>query len=1097
LDLHHQQNLSSATTSSILTNGSASSQAQQLPRESALPRLLSFKRASTQIPSLSQFLNRQSPSQTSLACYSPPFKASVNARTRGKDHETIGYGTIMQSENICHDQLLLLPTRNFEVSDHNGFFTSQPSEPSTREKKDEVDDLVLSASPGANWTRTGSGVASRSHAPRSVSFQDDTLRSYLQRRLWQQQESERQSIACLAALPPPPRAPTGSHTSQDRSPALRWKPDESKKTSPDSCAETTLSHREKGASNHDNPSCEPTALLQSEDVKETTDDTRSSERLSDFWSLWLLDGVKWDDDGMPHFEDDLETCIPNLPAWFRFLVFNPIYPEFTAVQQSCWAVVIGITMGIFTALWQHLIGHCVELVWKTVPELLLRCGILTDLNGNFPLPYYMVLCPAVCGCVLSYVNVKLPTTAPSQNDWIRDTHNQGVIDSSPFWHLFFLSTAGMASGMCLGPELPLVLLGGMYGSWLGLLTKQSILQARVMNLTAASAMVSGFFGFPMAGGLFVLELPHRMGLQYFEALSPATVASITAVIANRMVTGNDVKGYYHYPFLTLSLPSRIFVSAIVYGAFGSLVGLLYCKGVRNMKLAVHGLFHSHQFDGGSHAGSEIGEDDQASSANEEASPLVSRRPIEEFLKSNGSQFTVTHEPTRAALVGTIAGLLVGTTGLFLPHVMFWGEAQLQTLIDKGRTPLPIFGRGDEPTAKMTAYGFCLVDPSDPQAVAAGFSLGCSVLIALGKIWATGVSLGTGLPAGQFWGPLFTGCAAGHFFTGMATQAQKFLGFGGWLSAHPCVAILCVMGSSHVVTYRAFSAIALILTLTITSFDSEHVITDGSSSKATAGDYSAVFPLLVVAVYVSFILARDYVFYDAQCGRGDILALPEVLCEPRKVGRPLVVNYRDDSTVDDSDDQPQSGTHLSRSSGSWTPTSSWAAQLLEETDMDVYERASDGIDHNAFFNEAAVTNPHHHLGLSKKRLHLRSQSAPTVDVWHEETQQSKGLDAFVSFNPKTPSPMSDQTRKHPEGYTTALDRKRTPSPQGRSLVQVKSFGVVVDHQPSLLDQARVRSATLTLATETRMQHNQNRGNPSLHRVSLSSSSHSSSETCREK
>ena len=37
------------------------------------------------------------------------------------------------------------------------------------------------------------------------------------------------------------------------------------------------------------------------------------------------------------------------------------------------------------------------------------------------------------------------------------------------------------------------------------------------NPTNAHPAVGGFFGFPMAGALFVLEIPHRMGLQYFES----------------------------------------------------------------------------------------------------------------------------------------------------------------------------------------------------------------------------------------------------------------------------------------------------------------------------------------------------------------------------------------------------------------------------------------------------------------------------------------------------------------------------------------------------------------------------------------------------
>lgn len=82
----------------------------------------------------------------------------------------------------------------------------------------------------------------------------------------------------------------------------------------------------------------------------------------------------------------------------------------------------------------------------------------------------------------------------------------GVQDYRTFWPLFFLSTGGMLSGLSLGPELPLILTAGMIGSRLGLMCKQSVLQARVMNLTAASAAVGGFFGFPMAGALFVLEV---------------------------------------------------------------------------------------------------------------------------------------------------------------------------------------------------------------------------------------------------------------------------------------------------------------------------------------------------------------------------------------------------------------------------------------------------------------------------------------------------------------------------------------------------------------------------------------------------------------
>ena len=38
---------------------------------------------------------------------------------------------------------------------------------------------------------------------------------------------------------------------------------------------------------------------------------------------------------------------------------------------------------------------CVEIAWETVQKHLLEIGVFTNLEGKFPLPYYMNLCPVV------------------------------------------------------------------------------------------------------------------------------------------------------------------------------------------------------------------------------------------------------------------------------------------------------------------------------------------------------------------------------------------------------------------------------------------------------------------------------------------------------------------------------------------------------------------------------------------------------------------------------------------------------------------------------------------------------------------------------
>jgi H+/Cl- antiporter ClcA len=68
----------------------------------------------------------------------------------------------------------------------------------------------------------------------------------------------------------------------------------------------------------------------------------------------------------------------------------------------------------------------------------------------------------------------------------------------------------MVSGLSLGPELHMILTGGMCGSWVAVRCSQSISQSRISTLTGAAAAVGGFFAFPVGGALFVMELGHRI-----------------------------------------------------------------------------------------------------------------------------------------------------------------------------------------------------------------------------------------------------------------------------------------------------------------------------------------------------------------------------------------------------------------------------------------------------------------------------------------------------------------------------------------------------------------------------------------------------------
>ena len=80
---------------------------------------------------------------------------------------------------------------------------------------------------------------------------------------------------------------------------------------------------------------------------------------------------------------------------------------------------------------------------------------------------------------------------------------------------------------------------------------------------------------------------------------------------------------------------------------------------------------------------------------------------------------------------------------------------------------------------------------------------------MAKIFVTGLSLGTGIVGGHFWGPLFVGCAASHFLTDLVEKLSTMFGIATNLTAYPCVALLCIMGSTHVVTCKYKAACSII------------------------------------------------------------------------------------------------------------------------------------------------------------------------------------------------------------------------------------------------------------------------------------------------
>jgi hypothetical protein len=234
--------------------------------------------------------------------------------------------------------------------------------------------------------------------------------------------------------------------------------------------------------------------------------------------------------------------------------------------------------------------------------------------------------------------------------------------------------------------------------------------------------------------------------------------------------------------------------------------------------------------------------------------------------------------------------------------------------------------------------------------------------------------------------------------------------------------------------------AQILTLTISSFDPE----SDSTASSTTGDYSAVFPLLVIAVFVSLMASRDTIVYGAQRSRGDITAVPEVLCRPGMDGSPLVVDYDrfiNQSSSEDSD-HPSVGFGQEET----------AEQFAGEADKNVA---------SIFQPPVAVTVLDSGKALSSERLDeilgiLQSQD--TVSPTHQRTHSAPSNGQGDPL--KLPTILSKQSTI--DQTVEPRSRSNSAGSQKGLLVRVSSFGDIQDLQPSLMEQARHRAASSAVA-----------------------------------
>jgi H+/Cl- antiporter ClcA len=135
----------------------------------------------------------------------------------------------------------------------------------------------------------------------------------------------------------------------------------------------------------------------------------------------------------------------------------------------------------------------------------------------------------------------------------------------------------ISSGGAMGPEAPLVQTTGSLASALAKRCRLDARESRVLTITGMAAGFTVLFGAPLGSAIFALEILHRRGLEYYEALIPSVLGSLAGYAIYVLATSAGLAPVWHIP-----APASIHIAdlgwALLAGVAGAVIAALFSYG---------------------------------------------------------------------------------------------------------------------------------------------------------------------------------------------------------------------------------------------------------------------------------------------------------------------------------------------------------------------------------------------------------------------------------------------------------------------------------------------------------------------------------------
>lgn len=134
----------------------------------------------------------------------------------------------------------------------------------------------------------------------------------------------------------------------------------------------------------------------------------------------------------------------------------------------------------------------------------------------------------------------------------------------------------VAAGAGMGPEAPMTQTTGTLGTVIGTRLHRPMTDVRTLTITGMAAGLTVLFGAPLGSALFALEILHRRGLQYYEALLPAIIGSLCGLGVYAAVDRLDIEPIWSFPPVP-ALHATDLLVAVALGLIGAIGAMVFAK----------------------------------------------------------------------------------------------------------------------------------------------------------------------------------------------------------------------------------------------------------------------------------------------------------------------------------------------------------------------------------------------------------------------------------------------------------------------------------------------------------------------------------------